>query len=120
MPQRITFLVLVAALMGCLCMLDVASGPGSEMWLLYLVPIGVASFVLGARYGYALTLLAGVLQFLTSGVPGSAYPSIAVFVSDHGAAASVYVVVAFVIGVMRMLSRPSVSGGPIDALTRPK
>lgn len=120
MSKRNTVLALAIALMGCVCMLDYASGPAADMWLLYLVPIGVASFVLGARYGYALTLLAGVLQFLTSGVPGGAYPSIATFVSEHGAAASVYVVCAYVIGVVRMLGRQAEAGGPIDALTRPK
>ena len=120
MPTRISVLALLVALMGCICSLDYTSGPGSEMWLLYLAPIGVASFVLGARYGYALILLAAVLQFLTGGVPGSAFPSIAAFVSDHGAAASVYIVVAYVIGMMRMLRHQNDADGPIDALTGPK
>jgi len=119
MPIRSTVLALVIALTGCICVIDYASGPGTEIWLLYLAPIGAASFVLGARYGYAMTLLAGLLQFVTCGVEGSAFPSVAGFLSDHGAAASVYVVVAYVIGVMRMLRRQGVSGGPIDALTRP-
>lgn len=101
-------------------MLDYASGPAFNLWLLYLVPIGLASFVLGAGYGYALALLAGALQFLTSGLPGSAYPSIATFVGEHGAAASVYVVCAYVIGVIRVLHARADAGGPLDALTRPK
>ena len=101
-------------------MLDYASGPAFDLWLLYLVPIGLASFVLGAGYGYALALLAGALQFLTSGLPGSAYPSIATFVDKHGAAASVYVVCAYVIGMIRVLRARADAGGPLDALTLPK
>lgn len=101
-------------------MLDYASGPAFDLWLLYLAPIGLASFVLGARFGYALALLAGVLQFLSGGLPGSAYPSITTFVGEHGAAASVYVVCAYVIGVIRVLHARPDAGGPLDALTRPK
>ncbi len=119
-PMRNTVLALAVALTGGICMLDYASGPRSETWLLYLAPIGLASFVLGARYGYVLILLAGVLQFLTSGLPGVAYPSFATFVGEHGAAASVYVVCVYVAGVMRALRRQMGAGGPLDALTRPK
>lgn len=118
--MRKPVLALAIALTGCLCMLDYASGPAAEMWWLYLAPIGVASFTLGARYGYALILLAGVLQFLTSGAPGSAYPSLAAFFNEHGAAVSVYVVCAYVVGMARILRRHANVGSPMDALTRPK
>ena len=118
--MRNTVLALAVALTGSICMLDYVSGPGTGIWLFYLAPIVLASFVLGARYGYALILLAFVLQFLTSGLPGSAYPSFATFASEHGAAASVYVVCTYVVGVMRTLRRLADAGGPLDALTRPK
>ena len=120
MPLRKSVLALAIALTGCVCMLDYVSDLAFDLWLLYLVPIGLASFVLGARFGYALALLAGAWQFLTSGLPGSAYPSITTFVGEHGAAASAYVVCAYVIGVMRVLHVRPDAGGPLDALTRPK
>lgn len=118
MSLRNTILGFTIAVTACVFMLDYATGRDIDLWLLYLVPVALGSFALGARYGYALAIFAAALLFVTAKLFGTPYPSVAAFLSERGAEAALYLVCAYLIGLVRMSIASSDGRGPIDAPSR--
>jgi len=118
MSLRIVTLVIALALMGGIFIVDYAIGRQMDLWLLYLIPIGLASFVLGARYGYALTLATALLLLATSFLHQHAFPSLSTFLAERGTEATVYVVSVYIIGLVRLAVRGTHGGSPMDTPTR--
>ena len=104
------------ALMGGVLTLDYVTGRDIDLWLLYVIPIGIVSLLLGARFGYALTFLAAAFLFVTTMLFGIHYPSITAFASDRGIEALVFLVCAYLIGAIRRKIADSESS--LDAPTR--
>ena len=117
MPLRNAALAIAIAMMGVIFRLDFATGREIDLWLLYLAPIGLASFVLGARYGYALTLVAGLLLLATTGLYQHALPTLGAFLADRGTEATVYVVCVYIIGLLRLVVADADSRQPLDTPT---
>lgn len=117
MSLRNTTLAIAIAMMGGIFMLDYATGREIDLGLLYLVPIGLASFVLGARYGYALTLAAGLLLLATTGLYQHALPTLSAYFADHGTEATVYVVCVYFIGLLRLVVGGANGTSPLDTPT---
>ena len=107
---RITILFLAAMLMLGVFALDYRAGRGFDLWLLYVVPLGLVSVVLGPRYGYATALVATALLFLSGYLLGNPYDSTIAFVLDRGSEGIAYLLFAFLIGVAR-----TVLAGPDSA-----
>jgi len=118
MSLRIVTLVVASALMGGNFIVDCATGREVDLWLLYLIPIGLASFVLGARYGYALTLAAALLLVATRVLQQHAFPSLSTFLTERGTEATVYVVSVYIIGLVRLAVRGTDGGTRMDTPTR--
>jgi hypothetical protein len=117
MSLRNAALAIAIAMMGGIFMLDFATGREIDLWLLYLAPIGLASFMLGARYGYALTLAAGLLLLATTGLYQQAIPTLGVFLADRGTEATVYVVCVYMIGLLRLVVGGGEGNSPLDTPT---
>jgi hypothetical protein len=117
MSRRSTTLAIAVVMMGGIFMLDFATGHGLDLGPLYLVPIGLASFVLGARYGYALALLAGLLLLASTRLHEHAFPTLSAFVGDCGTEATVYVVCIYVIGLLRLAVAGEDGKRPLDTPT---
>ena len=118
MSLRNATLAIAIAMMGGIFMLDYATGRDIDLWLLYLVPIGLVSFVLGARYGYALTLVAALLLLATSGLYNHALPTIRAFLSERGTEATVYVVCVYLLGLLRLVIGGADGTSPLDTPSR--
>ena len=103
MSRRITTLTIAITMMGCIAVLDYAAGHEVDLWLLYLAPIGLVSFVLGARYGYAMTLAAALLLLLISKLHGPAWPTLGALLSERGTETTVYVVSVYLLGLLRLV-----------------
>jgi hypothetical protein len=117
MSLRNATLAFAIAMMGGIFMLDFATGREIDLWLLYLAPIGLVSFVLGARYGYALTLATGLLLLATTGLYQNALPTLGAFLADRGTEATVYVVCVYFIGLLRLVVGGADGTSPIDTPT---
>ena len=98
---RILILRLAALLMAVIFALDYAVGRDFDLWLLYLVPISLASVVLGPRYGYGCALAATGLLLLGDSVVGSRYASGAALALDRASESIAYLLLVFLIGVVR-------------------
>ena len=61
MSLRNTILAFTIALTAGAFTLDYATGRDIDLWVLYLVPVALGSFALGARYGYALAVFAAAV-----------------------------------------------------------
>jgi len=118
MSLRNATLIIAIALMGGIFMLDYATGRDIDLWLLYLVPIGLVSFVLGARYGYAVTLAAAMLLLATTWMYNHAMPTILAFLSERGTEATVYVIAVYLIGILRLAVADADARQPLDTPTR--
>lgn len=117
MSLRNTILAFTIALTAGVFMLDYATGRDIDLWPLYLVPVALGSFALGARYAYALAILAAAFLLMTTKLFGISYPSMAVFLSERGFEAVLYLVCAYLIGQVRMIVASSDGRSPIDAHT---
>ena len=118
MSRRIATLAIAIAMMGCIAVLDYAAGHEVDLWLLYLAPIGLVSFVLGARYGYAMTLAAAMLLFLISKLHGPAWPTLGALLSERGTETSVYVVSVYLLGLLRLVVGGAHGASRLDTPTR--
>ena len=102
MSLRNTTLAITFALLAGIFMLDCATGRDFNLWFVYLLPVGFASFVLGARYGYGVTLATALLLLATTGIYDRAIPTIRDFISIRGTEATVFVICVYLIGLMRL------------------
>ncbi len=118
MLLRNATLAIAIVMMGGIAMLDYAAGHEVDLWLLYLVPIGLVSFVLGARYGYAMTLAAALLLLVTSRLHAPDWPTIGAFLSERGTETTVYVVSVYLLGLLRLVVGGTHGSKRLDAPTR--
>ena len=63
--------------------LDYAAGREFDLWLLYVLPVGLASVVIGPRYGFSFAAIATGLLFLVGYLLGNTYTSITAFLLDR-------------------------------------
>lgn len=110
-------LSLAIALTAGVFALDVATGRGIDLWLCYLIPISLASFSLGARYGYATALLACAFQFFTAKLFGGSYLGLVAFLAERGTEATIYVVCAYLVGLLGVVKNGPSPLLPLDSPT---
>ena len=102
MSLRLLTLTAAALLMAGVFALDYAAGRDFDLWLLYILPIALAAFVLGPRHGYLMSMAATALLFLSGYLLGNPYGSTLAFMVDRGSEGLVYLLISYLIGAARV------------------
>ena len=102
MTLRNSTLLVAAILMAGIFALDYAVGREIDLWLLYVIPVGVASLVIGPRYGYVLAGIATGLLYLSGYLLGNPYTTTAAFVFDRTSEGVAFFLLAYLIGLARI------------------
>lgn len=118
MSLRNTILAFTGALTAGAFALDFATGRDIDLWVLYLAPVALTSFALGARYGYAMAIVAAAFLVATTKLLGTSYPSLAALFGERGSESALYLACAYLIGMLRMTIAGSDDRSPIDAPSR--
>ena len=110
-------LLLGVVLLLAVFALDSAVGRELDLWLVYVIPIGLVSIVLGPRYGYLVACVATGLLLLESYLFGNAHNSVAALVFDRTSEFLAYLLFTFLIGIAR--NNPSGPGQASDSQLPP-
>lgn len=106
------------AIMLCITLLDVLTGSQLSIWVLYFLPIGLATWNLGVKKGYAFAMLATALLLAKGLLWGHPFVSPAYFAWSTGSRAVAYGVLVFLVGalrkkeIVRVFIPPGVKKGP--------
>lgn len=88
--------------------LDHAVGRDINLWILYLAPIALVSFVIGLRPGLLCAAFAVCLLLVNGAVLGNPFGSTTAFLLDRLSEAVAYALVVWLIGAVRM----AIGGSP--------
>lgn len=102
MTLRNSILLVTGLLMTGIFTLDHAVGREFDLWLLYVAPVGLASVVLGPRYGFGVAAIATSLLFLAGYLLGNPYSSLAAFILDRASEGCAFFLLAYLIGQARI------------------
>ena len=102
MTLRNSILLVTGLLMTAIFALDYAVGREFDLWLLYVLPVEIASLVLGPRHGFGVAAIATGLLFLGDYLLGNPYPSIAAFLLDNASNGWALFLLAYLIGLARI------------------
>lgn len=102
MTLRNSILLVAVILLAGIFALDYAVGREFDLWLLYVLPVGLASVVLGPRYGFVVAAIATSLLFLGGYLLGNPYASLAAFLLDRASEGCALFLLAYLIGLARL------------------
>lgn len=98
---RTTTLALATFLLVAVFALDHRAGSQFDLWLMYILPIGLVSIVLGPLYGYVIAIVATGLLLLDSVFAGDVYGSVAALLFARVSILLAYLLFVFLIGLAR-------------------
>ena len=101
MTLRNSILLVAGILTAGIFALDYAAGREFDLWLLYVLPVGLASVVIGPRYGFGFAAIATGLLFLGGYLLGNPFTSIAAFLLDRASNGCALFLLAYLIGLAR-------------------
>jgi hypothetical protein len=101
MNSRTLTLLAVALLFAGVFALDHLAGRELNMWLLYVFPISLGTFILGTRAGMVLSGIACLLLFLNGHLLGNPYSSTLPYVFDRCSDLVAYILITALMGVLR-------------------
>ena len=93
--------IFYVALILCIAAADVAVGIRINLWLLYMVPMGLATWNLGIKTGWAFFGLSVVVLFSTAFLFGYPQSSQVYLVLSYISKTIAYCVVVFLLGELR-------------------
>lgn len=106
------------AIMLCITLLDVLTGNQLSIWVLYFLPIGLATWNLGFKKGSALAMLAVALLLIKALFWGHPFASLTYAAWAIGSRAIAYGVLVFLVSalrkkeIVRAFIPPGVKKGP--------
>lgn len=93
--------ILYALMMLVIAVLDLWAGTQVNLWVLYFIFIGLASWNLGQRAGVTTTVLAVVLLAGTAAIGGHGYSSLGYLAFAIGSKTIAYFVLVGLLGALR-------------------
>ena len=93
--------IFYAALMLCVALADVAVGIHINLWVLFLVPVALATWNLGIKTGWAFLVLAVVVLFTEAFVFGHPHSSLLYLVFSYVSKSIAFCVVVVLLGELR-------------------
>ncbi len=110
------FLALIAVSAG-IGYADLLTGQEILLTVFYLIPISIAAWFLGAKYGISLSFLSAGLWYYTESTAGREYSSALILYWDTVVLAIFFIVVAYLLGMIKKLLKEEREISRTDYLT---
>ena len=99
--NRHTSMILYLVVMLIIALIDVVVGIQITLWVLYSIPVGLATWNLGRASGLLLAVVAVVLLFTTALFWGHQYANLGYYAAACVSEALTYLVLVVLVGLLR-------------------